>query len=67
MMYEKTLEPVASSSEKMAITKDERYEIIAQIVERLNESNESPNVEVKQLWDSNDTQLNFGEIVNHYN
>ena len=67
MMYEKNLNLVASESEKIVISKDERYELIAQIVERLNEYNESPNVEVKQLWDCNDTQLNFDEIVNYYN
>ena len=67
MRYEKTLESARSSSEKIVISKDERYELIAQIVERLNESNDSPIDDVKQLWDSNDTPLNFGEIVNHYN
>ena len=66
-MYEKTLESARPSSEKIVISKDERYELIAQIVERLNESNGSPIDEVKQVWDSNDTQLNFGEIVNRYN
>jgi len=68
MMYDKNLKLVAPKSENIEISKDERYELIAQIVERLNEYNETPNVEVEKLWDNNDTPLNFDEeIVNYYN
>ena len=67
MMYEKNLKLVTSESENLAISKDERYELIAQIVERLSEYNESQTYDAKQVGDSNYTELNFDEIVNYYN
>ena len=53
-------------SEESAMTKEERYELIALIAQRVNESKDALDVEERQIWDSNDTELNFNEIVGHY-
>ena len=52
--------------EDIAITKEERYELIALIAQKIYESKETVDVEARQIWDSNDTELNFNEIVGHY-
>ena len=66
-MYEKKLRLAATESSELAMTKEERYELIAQIAQGLDEFKESELREEKQIWDSNDTDLNFDVIINRYN
>ena len=66
-MYDKKLQLVTPTTAEVAITKEERYELIASIAQRFNESKELPDVENKQLWDSNDTNISFDDVVRHYN
>ena len=66
-MYDKKLQLVTPSTAEVTMTKDERYELIAVIAQRFNESKELPDVENKQVWDSNDTNISFDDVVRHYN
>ena len=66
-MYEKKLQLVSSGAEGVEISKDERYELIASIAQRLNETKELPNVEEQHVWDSNDTSFNIDNFVSLYN
>lgn len=66
-MYDKRLQLRTSVSEEIVMTKDERYELIAQIAQKYNEFKDSSDVEEKNVWDSSDTDLNFGEFVSNYN
>jgi len=61
-------EPRLSETESIltAMAKEERYELIAQAVQGLKELDQLPGEEVRQLWDSNDIELNFVEFVSHY-
>lgn len=49
------------------MTKDERYELIAQIAQGLNEFKDTSSSEDTQVWDSSDTDLDFGDIVSRIN
>lgn len=66
-MYDKKLQLVTPGSAEKVISKDERYELIALIAQRFNESKELPDVEDKQVWDSNDTDISFDDVISHYN
>ena len=66
-MYDKKLQLVTPDASKIAISKEERYELIALIAQRFNESKELPDVEDKQVWDSNDTSVSFDDVISHYN
>lgn len=66
-MYDKKLQLVTPKMTEVAISKAERYELIALIAQRFNESKELPNVEDKQVWDSNDTNVSFDDVIRHYN
>ena len=65
-MYVKNHQVLTSESEELTITKEERYELIALIAQRVNDSKDSLDIEVCHIWNSNDTELNFNEIVGHY-
>ena len=66
-MYDKKLQLVSPGTVEAAISKDERYELIALIAQRFNESKELPDVEDKQVWDSNDTNISFDDAIRHCN
>jgi hypothetical protein len=65
-MYEKNHQFATSGTGDSGISKDERYELIAQIAQRVREFKESEDMEERNIWDSNDTDINFDEFVNHY-
>lgn len=48
------------------LTKDERYELIALIAQQREENNQSSGVEEKNVWDSNDTDVKFFDVINLY-
>ena len=48
------------------MTKEERYELIAHIAQRFNASRETVEAEEDLIWDSNDIDVDFSELVNHY-
>ena len=66
-MYEKKLQLVSSGTEGAVISKDERYELIALIAQRLNETKELPDVGEQHVWDSSDTSINIDNFVSLYN
>lgn len=66
-MYEKKLQLVSPGQEVAEINKDERYELIALIAQRLNETKELPDVEEQYVWDSSDTSVDIDHIVGGYN
>ena len=66
-MYDKKLQLSATEPPELAMTKEERYELIAQIAQGLDEFKESELREEKMIWDSNDTDLNFDVIIDRYN
>ena len=65
-MVEMNQQVPVSNTVESGITKDERYELIAQIAQRVKEFKESDVMEERNIWDSNDTDINFDEFVNHY-
>ena len=66
-MSDKKLQLATVELKEVAINKDERYELIALIAQRFNESKELHDVEDKQIWDSNDTSISFDDVIRHYN
>jgi len=64
-MYDRKINLSESESAVFAITKDERYELIAQAAQGLKEFDELPDVEAGQVWDSNDIELDFVAFVSH--
>lgn len=66
-MYSKKLRLEMVQAMETGITKDERYELIALVAQRINEFKTSPDLEENQIWDSNDLEIDFDNIVNHYN
>ena len=68
-MYDKKLQSVTpkTAADEFTITKGERYELIALIAQRYNEFKEAPDMEERHIWDSNDTDVDFGNIIGYYN
>jgi hypothetical protein len=66
-MVENKLRLRTTEPSEPVMTKDERYELIAQIAQGLNEFKDSSSSEQAQVWDSSDTDLDFGEIVSRFN
>ena len=68
-MYDKKLQLITADTmpAKASITKEERYELIALIAQRFEEFRDAPDAEERQIWDSNDTDIDFDDFVIHYN
>ena len=60
MMYAKKLQLLEP---EFALTKDERYELIAMIAQGYSVPKESSCVEVRQVQHGSEMELNFDEIV----
>lgn len=65
-MYNKIAKPVVSQIAESEITKDERYELIALIAQRYRESGNTRDIEEQQIWDTNDTEIDFNDVVSHF-
>ncbi|WP_455222810.1 hypothetical protein [Kaarinaea lacus] len=66
-MYEKQLQIVTVDTAETTMTKEERYELIALIAQRVNEFKGSADTEERSIWDSSDIEINFDDFVSHYN
>jgi hypothetical protein len=66
-MYDKKHQLAEHAATEVTLTKEERYELIALIAQRFNEISESEIVGDKPLWNSEELDVNFDDIVIHYN
>ncbi|MGD8569106.1 MAG: hypothetical protein PVJ39_13540 [Gammaproteobacteria bacterium] len=66
-MIENKLRLRTAEPAEPVMTKDERYELIAQIAQGLDEFKDSSSSEQAQVWDSSDTDLDFGDFVTRFN
>lgn len=66
-MYDKQLQVMTVDTAESTMTKEERYELIAMIAQRFDESKDPADTEERNIWDSSDTEVNFDNFFNHYN
>ena len=66
-MYKNELELKTVEATETAISREERYELIAMIAQKFNTAKASHVDEDELTWESSDVELDFDEIVYHYN